>query len=547
MATGKVFNNLVGSTKKAKFPAVMGSELSVNMYYARNGKQEYMESLPGLKYLTSIGGRCRGAYVSTIGLKSEASPEDMFVVMGSVLYRINAYGEQTRIGRVANNGRRISFAETGGPRALLLICDGSALYYYDLIEGGELKQIQLPERITAEGGTITPSHVAVVAGSIAVNDTGSGYVYYSEPYPLNNDKREMYVVENGQVVYKDDGVTIETIEVDSDKHVFENVYGAQKYFNSESSSDNINAIYAVGPTLYVYGTKTVEIWQRGSGEYEDWIRTSYTAQNSFGLEAPNSLASSGSIVYFIASGAQYGKSVIRVSGTNFEKISEDWLDNKLLEESTDSSYGFCYSVGEHNFYVLQLNSLGETWVYDALDGGWHQRTSRDLISELEPQWRVGGIAYYREKFYAFTNDGLVTRFQDDYWSEDFVTDDGIKSLPVVRHRQTPVMTDGLKPFVIEELAVECNVGTWEKYEWTNPDGSVEKTPKMLLQVSKDGGMTFGNMRSASMGVRGNYSARVRWLNVGINRLCVLRITYSHPTDLVLTACSLRAESTSAMI
>lgn len=535
MATSKVMQNLVGSTKKAKYPAVMGSELSVNMYYAKNGKNEYMESLPGMEKISSIGGRCRGAYVSTIGLKSEASPEDMFVVFGAVLYRINVYGEYTRIGRVANNGRRVSFAEAGGPRALLLLADGSALYYYDLVEGGELKQIQLPERITDLGGTITPSHVTVVAGSIVVNDTGSGYVYYSQPYPLNNDSREMYVVQDGHVVYKSDGVTIETYSVDSDKHVFENDYGAQQYFNSESSSDNINAIYAVGPTLYVYGTKTVEIWQRGSGEYEDWIRTSYTAQSSFGLEAPNSLASSGSIVYFVCSGAQYGKAVMRVSGTQFERISEDWLEDKLLKESTDSAYGFCYSVGEHNFYVLQLNSIGETWVYDALDGGWHQRTSRDQISGLETQWRAGDIAYYREKFFTFTNDGLVCRFQHNYWFEDFP--DGAK-LPMIRHRQTPVITDNLKPFVFEELAVECNVGTWDDYDLK---------PMLLLEVSKDGGMTWGNIRSSSLGRTGDYSHRVRWLNVGHNRLCVIRITYSHPTDLVLTACSIRAESTGAMI
>lgn len=535
MATGKVFNNLIGSTKKAKYPAVMGSELSVNMYYAKNGSQEYMESLPGMKMLKNIGGRCRGVYVSTIGLGSDSSPEDMFAVMGSVLYRFDVYGNSTVIGRVANNSYRVSFAEAGGPRALLLVADGSSLYYYDLIEGGSLKMIQLPERITARGGRITPTHVAVVAGSIVVNDSGSGYVYYSKPYPLNSDKREMFDLSNGQVQYEEDGVTVKTVEVDSYRHVFEDDYGAQMYFNTESSSDNVNAVYAVGPTLYVYGPKTVEIWQRGSGEYESWVRTSYTAQSSFGLEAPNSLASSGSIVYFVCSGAQYGKSVMMVSGTQFKKISEDWLDEKLLQESTDSAYGFCYSVGEHNFYVLQLNSLGETWVYDALDGGWHKRISRHKVSGDEIQWRAGGIAYYHEKFFTFTNDGLVCQFQTDYWMEDFA--DG-KSWPMVRHRQTAVITDGLKPFTFEELAVECNVGTWQDYKLK---------PMMLLEVSKDGGNTFGNVRSSSLGRTGDYSHRVRWLNLGYNRLCVIRLTYSHPTDLVLTLCSIRAEQTDAMI
>ena len=535
MATGKVINNLIGSSKKSKYPAVMGSELCVNMYYAKNGNNEYMESLPGMKLLTYIGGRCRGAYVSTIGLAVDHSSEDMFAVIGSVLYRFDVYGTATRIGNVANNGKRVSFAEAGGPRALLLVADGASLYYYDLLEGGTLKQIQLPERITSKGGTITPTHVAVVAGSIVVNDSGSGYVYYSKPYPLNSDKRTMFKVVNGEVQYKQDGVTVETEEVDSDRHVFDDDYGAQQYFNTESSSDNVNAVYAVGPTLYVYGPKTVEIWQRGSGEFEDWIRTSYTAQSSFGLEAPNSLASSGSIVYFVCSGAQYGKSVMMVSGTTFKKISEDWLDNKLLQESTESAYGFCYSVGEHNFYVLQLNSLGETWVYDTLDGGWHKRTSRSKVSGDEVQWRAGGIAYFHEKFYTFTQDGCFMQFQEDYWKEDYP---GGISYPMVRHRQTAVFTDGLKPFTFEELAVECNVGTWEDYTLK---------PMLLREVSKDGGNTFGNVRSASLGRTGEYGHRVRWLNLGYTRLCVIRVTYFPPTDLVLTMCSIRAEATGAMI
>lgn len=535
MATSKVLNNLIGPSRKAKYPSVQGSELSVNMYYGKNGANEYMESLPGMKLLANIGGRCRGAYVSTIGLSSEHSPEDMFAVMGSVVYRFDVYGNRTAIGRVANNGLRVSFAEAGGPRALLLITDGANLFYYDLLEGGSMKQVQLPERITERGGTITPTHVAVVAGSIVVNDSGSGYVYYSKPYPLNSDKRTMFKVVNGEVQYKSDGVTVDTVEVDSDRHVFEDDYGAQQYFNTESSSDNVNAVFAVGPTLYVYGPKTVEIWQRGSSEFEDFIRTSYTAQSSFGLEAPNSLASSGSVVYFVASGAQYGKSVMMVSGSTFKKISEDWLDNKLLKESTESAYGFCYSVGEHNFYVLQLNSLKETWVYDTLDGGWHQRTSRHKTSGEEVQWRAGGIAYFHEKFYTFTQDGCFMRFQDDYWFEDYPG--GIK-YPMIRHRQTAVITDGLKPFTFEELAVECNVGTWEDYTLK---------PMLLLEVSKDGGNTFGNVRSASLGRTGAYGHRVRWLNMGYNRLCVIRVTYSHPTDLVLTACALRAEATGAMI
>lgn len=535
MANSRVLENLIGSTNRAVYPAVQGSEWSCNMFLSKNGKNYFMDSVPGLKRLSTLSGRCRGTYVSTIGLAATHSPEDMFVAMGGTLYRIDQYGNATAIGGIANNGKRVSFAETGGPRALLLVADGSSLYYYDLLEGGGLVPVQLPERITERGGTVTPTHVAVVAGSVVVNDTGSGYVYYSQPYPLNSDKRTMFRTEGGKVVYKEDGVTPDMVEVESRLHVFDDPYGVPQYFNTESSSDNVNAVYALGPVLYVMGPKTVECWQRGSGEYEDWLRLSYTAQSGFGLEAPMSMASSGSSVFFVASGAQYGKSVLVAQGTSFKKVSEDWLDAKLLSEDTNSAYGFCYAEGDHCFYVLQLDSLGETWVYDTLDGGWHQRTSRNRMSGVEVQWRAQGIAYYREKFYAFTGDGCVCSFGKDYWMEDFP--DG-ESLPMVRHRQTAVIVDGLKTFTFEELAVECNCGTWDDYTLR---------PMLLLQVSKDGGNTFGNIRSASLGRTGDYSHRVRWLNLGLNRLCVLRLTYSHPTDLVLTSCAVRAEATASMI
>lgn len=536
MATSKVLQNLVGSSRKSKYPAVMGSELSVNMYPGKNGSQTFMESLPGMKKFLSLGGRCRGCYVSTIGLRSQASTEDLFVVMGTRVYRVDSSGNYTVLGTVANNNSRVCFAEAGGPRALLLLVDGSSMYYYDLLEGGTLKPIQLPERINGNGGTVTPTHVSVVAGSICVNDTGSGFVYYSQAYPLNNEKRKMFDIVNGQVQYEDDGVTVKTVEVDSDKHVFEDSYGAPLYFSGESSSDNVSALINVGPTLYVFGPKSVDVFQRGSGEFEDWIRTSYTTTNSFGLESPNSLATIGGAVFFIASGAQYGKCVMKLTGgNNFERVSEDWLDEKLLQESTTSSYGISYSISEHHFYCIQLNGIQESWCFDDMDKGWHQRTSRNEATGLETQWRTGGVAYYREKFWTFTNDGLMCRF-GDYWYEDFPSG---KSLPMVRHRQTPVITDNLRPFTFEELTVEANVGCQLERGKT--------PPIMMLEVSKDGGNTYGNVRSAYFGNTGEYSHRIRWSNVGANRLCVIRVTFSEPMDLVLTACSVRAEATAEEI
>lgn len=128
-------------------------------------------------------------------------------------------------------------------------------------DGGTMHAIQLPKRLNGSG-LARPTYVAVVAGSIVINDTGSGYVYYSVPYPLSQEKRTLFRMgDDGQPVYKDDGLTVETYEEDSELCVFEDSYGVVQYFNGESSSDRVCAVYAVGSALYLFGPKSVDTWE----------------------------------------------------------------------------------------------------------------------------------------------------------------------------------------------------------------------------------------------------------------------------------------------
>lgn len=533
MATSTVLNFLIGGTNKGKYPAVCGAEQTVNMYKCTNGKAVFMESMPGIKMLSQVGGKCRGVWVSTRGLKAESSTEDLFAAMGNKLYRVKPDGSCTPIITLAANGRRVIFAEAGGPRAILLVCDGSALYAY-FLEDGTVHQVNMPNAVEGDGHTVRPTHVCVVNGVIVVNDESSGYAYYSIPYPISADTREVFDLDpNGGVQYEGDGITVKKKTVNSWDWCFLDDYGVQQFMNSESNSDSINGLASIGNALYLFGPKSVEIYTYAGEEYATWSRQYFSATGEFGLEAPDSLCCVGRSIYFVSTGRQFGKTVMRVTGTNFERVSEDWLDERI-GGNTDSAYGFGYGVNEHSFYILQVPEIKQTWTFDSATSEWHERRSRSPYSALETRWRVGGVAFFRSRFYAFTEDGMVAQF-GDYWYEDYA--DGNKSV-VVRHRQGPVFTSDLRPFIIEDLTLECNVGCFKDYEGR---------PRVLLECSKDGGMTFGNIRSSSFGLTGQYGHRVRFLNLGRNRLCVLRVTFSEPMDFVLTNCSIRAGATGAQI
>lgn len=531
MSVSKVINLLVGKSAKGKYPAVQGSELSVNMYKSENGGVLFLESVPGLRRIYQMNGKCRGTYVSTRGLEAERSPEDMFVCMGNVVYRVKET-EKTRLFNVAPGTQRVCFAETGGERAILLCTDGYNLHSYELATG-TYRRVQLPVAVEGDNHLVRPSHVAVISGSVVINDQDSGYCYYSIPYPLNSDTREVFDIVDGQVQYEDDGITVKMKTVDSFEWTFYDDYHVQKFFNGESSSDCVNGIISVGSYLYVFGPKSVEVMSYQGAEYSTWSRLYFSAQSSFGLESPNSLCKVGNTVFFVSSGQQRGKCVMAVTGTNFEVISDQWLDEKLESEVTDTAYMFPYSTSHHMFVVLQANAIGETWCYDLSTKEWHQRTSRDHNTALEKQWRVGGVAFWREKFYAFTNDGLFCHF--DGWVEQWKDE---VEYPVIRHRQGAVFTSDNRPFVLEELALECNVGCCPDYR---------QDPMVLLETSKDGGQTWSNTRSSRFGKTGEYSHRVRWHALGMTRLCVVRVTFSEPMDFVITDCDVRAARTGYMI
>lgn len=538
MTVTKVSNYLLGGSNKGKHPATMGSELSVNMFFEQSGNVSYMHSVPGLQLKKKLGDftSCRGTYVSSVGLAEYGSRENLFVVMDSTVFRILANGDHAEIGQVTSGSERVIFSETGGLRPILLMADGFALWAYDLLEGGQMKQVPLPERVTGEGGTIKPSHVATIAGSVCITDQNSGMIYYSISYPLNNETRKVFDIVDGEPQYEPDNpLKVKEKEVDALSYMFYNDYGVQQFITAESSSDNIVAIKAVGSALYLFGNKTIEIWQRGSGEFDTWQRSSYTTNASNGLAEPYSVACVDSTLFYIGSGESYARGVMTVTGSNYQKISDDWLEAKLLQEQSGRAVCYAFAVGSHKFYVINLPSLNETWTYDVDSGLWHQRCSRNPATGKLTMWRPQGIAWFNGDFWAVCADGCLYTHNEKYYYEDFA--DGSR-LPMVRIRQGAVLVDENKPFRFDQLAIECNVGTFEDYD---------NDKEILLQMSKDGGNTFGNTRSCSLGKAGQYSRRVIFNNLGLNRLCVIRLTYSGPTALELTSCSQRITQTTAVI
>lgn len=535
MPANTITYSFVGSTAKTKNPNIQGSAISRNMFSGFNGSKDdarrFMQSCPGIKYLMKLGdsGQIDGMYVPSTGLKAMNFTPSLFVAYTGNVYRIdNAYNVEI-VGQY-NSGNKVEFAESGGERAVLLWVDGVSIYGYDIKEG-EPVSITLPKRIT-ENLYVKPTHIAVVSGSIVINDLGSGYVYYSVPYPLSQKQRNVFDIVGGQVQYEADKITVKTKQVDSGEYCFLDNYGVQKYFNAESSSDKVTAVYSVGSLLTLYGPSSIEFWQRGDAEAsQTWQRTSYTINKEQGLEAKYSLASVNQTQFCIGTGKANAKCILMIDGTKVSKISEEWLDRILNENEISTTRAWTYSKNNHSFYLFTIGN--ETYCYDIMTGEWHIRSSRNFYtSKNKPYMPLYAVWFNNKIITGSCENGNLYVLDDNYYKEDF---DSEHSLPLYRVRQTPVITANYRPFTIFELSLECNAGSIENYG---------KLSKALLQMSNDGGYTWSNVIEAGLGERGQYSARLRWLNLGMVRQCVLKVMFSEDSDFVISDSSIRYQELS---
>ena len=532
----RITYDLTGGTDFAiAAPNIEGSAISRNMFTERNTEGDnkdvrtFLQSCPGIKYFDSFGDRynCDGMYVPSTGLSTMDYEQCLFVAYNGTIYRVDSSLNHEEIGNYAL-GNTVVFAESGGERAILLWVDGNDIHGYNLKDGTTV-EITLPKRIDAENQYIQPTHIAVVDGTIVLNDKGSSYTYYSIKFPLNTAMRKVFDIVNGQVQYDTDEITVLRKEVDSGTYCFLDDYGVQKYFNGSTSSDKCIALTSVGPLLTMYGPSSIEFWQKGNAEsYQSWQRTSYTINKEQGLEAPYSLATVNHSQFCIGTGKANAKCVLMINDTNVQKISPLWLDRILSDNDVKWVKGWSYSKNNHSFYLFSIKN--ECYVYDVTTGQWHIRSSRNFYT--------GKIKNYMPLFAVWWNNKIITgssesghlyELDEKYYYEDF---DNTNKLPLLRMRQTPVVTADYKPFILQELTAECNTGAKEDYG---------TSAKALLQISRDGGYTYGNVIEGNCGRRGQYFVRLRWLNLGMNRQAVIRISYSEPTDFVISDSSIRIQ------
>lgn len=422
----------------------------------------------------------------------------LYVVAGLSLCKVLQNLTVTIVGTFdVNSTGTVSVSDNG---VQLLIVDGFAGYIYTLVTG-----------TYAQTALNTAGSFGKIADVNFPNGTSSATFQDGRLIVAKPNTRQFYVSE----YYDGTGWT--------------NFQSLPTYATKDNNSDLLVAVSSLNGVLTLYGEQSIEFWQNVGTSPLPFGRVSGATRN-VGLAARYSIAFIDDIQIFLGQNLYGGYSEVNLlQGFNITRVSTDDIEHiigNLPGHVWQDAVAFGYMLDGHKMYQITFPSAQKSLLYDI---------STDLWSEL--QSGVGltgrhvaqtGITFNSINLVSDATTGNIYQIDDE-----ITTDNGqaIKRQLTTRH----IDMDGNR-FGIDELYLDMETGGRTIYGQIG--GGVQygqgSDPQIMLQVSKDGGRTFGIERWKSVGMVGQYkSPRVIWNRLGASQDFVFQFTMTDPVLFVV--------------
>lgn len=290
------------------------------------------------------------------------------------------------------------------------------------------------------------------------------------------------------------------------------IWSALDYATAEVDPDDLIALEVDHQELWTMGEYTNEV-HNYTGNTDFPLESMPGGFTEWGCAAPWSVAKGDNTVVWLAQTRTGGRQVVRATGFVPTVISSDSLEERMTGFSrVDNAHAFIVKASDkHLFYVLTFPTDNETHVYDFATGLWHGWESYNV-----GRFRVATSMYWNNAYYMgdSINGNLYTFDAETY------ADNGVN---IVRSRKTEHFSDSQDELFCHSLEILVNSGKG----LVTGQGS---DPTIALYFSDDGGNTYGNVKTRSLGAIGKYKTRVRWNRLGAYRHRVYEIRVSDPIN-----------------
>ena len=295
------------------------------------------------------------------------------------------------------------------------------------------------------------------------------------------------------------------------------------FATADGDPDALIRIAALQAQFYLFGEKTIEVWQDSGGADFPYARSFVIP---IGLLASNSVATVAETFAWVA----HDRTVrLLGSGDSAQVISTPKVESDIQEvEDPSTIRAASWSSRGHTFYALTCPQW--THVYDTRMQRWHERQTYS-----RGNWRIAFVVPFGTKLIAGDADTgalfeMGPQFKDD------AGDPLVSSVipPTVHAFPQRVTHNALY------LDVQRGVGTGQG----NPQ---DVDPEIMLEWSHDGGQTFSTQRMIKLGQQGRNLTRIRTHRLGQapENGRVYRFSWSAKVDRALYAASADLEMDAA--
>jgi len=423
------------------------------------------------------GDGARGIWIASTGPASGGFVSTAYVVIGNTLYRYKADDTLVFVGVVSSATGDVSFSENQDQTLTEtrgFVCDGTTVYEWDLkaedsnVAGTFLEVAQLPEVNGQPGVQAIASYITYNTFRLILTCANSVQWYFSG--------------------------------------IAESNFPNDQFYSSESNPDKTVRVITHAGNLYVFSAYSYDIYAY-TGTDVDPFNVPTGGTGKIGAASGDSVASHGDYLFWLGQGptsengvfmADAGGNIRRVSSPGVEEIIKDW-------KFKAASKGFAYTDRGNTFYVLTSIEDKYTLVYNVDSGLWHRCSSAN-DGKLS-FWDVAGVVnVYGRNLYVTHRGNQICEFVPESGTDH-------NGWPVTRYWSGPVYIADLDLFKLMQLTIDVECGTTK---------SNITEPQVYIQVSWDGGKTWGNRMLRGLGVAGRYKKMVTAYGLGAGRNLVVR-------------------------
>ena len=304
-----------------------------------------------------------------------------------------------------------------------------------------------------------------------------------------------------------------------------------------------------GNNILVFGTSVTEIWTN-IPNYQNIYQRMSSANIDYGCLSVATIATSDKYVMWLGINEDSSPVILMFFGNTVIPVSTDGINYQLGSlKNPEKSLGFFFKNDGHLFYIITFYSNDDnlTIVYDIETKQFFNLTDAESNS-----YPANKIVYFNNNIYftSFKNGCLYqagTNFTtyDENLDSDVYSENLNKEIPRIRITSSQRMPNS-QPFASKNISINMASGNDINYSLLNLKSiqlneyeKIPYVPRVNINISKDGGVTFGNtvsLKTRTLGNRKNiirYPGQLGWSNditfkfsfLSKNNICVLNATF----------------------